>query len=227
MAYQKITSPQSGSKIIKNKDKTLNVPDNPIIPFIEGDGIGPDIWAAAVRVFDAAVQKAYGGKKKITWFEIFAGQKAKDKYDDWLPKDTLDAIREYGIAIKGPLTTPIGGGIRSLNVALRQIFDLYACIRPVRYFQGVPAPVKHPEKLNILIYRENTEDVYAGIEWKAGTEENTKVWKFLTQEMKAKIRENSGIGIKPISKEGTQRLVRAAIQGALDRGKKSVTIVHK
>src|SRR3989338_7727793 len=226
-SYQKISPPKTGEKIKINSDKTLSVPDHPILPFIEGDGTGPDIWAASVRVFDAAVQKAYGGKKKITWFEIFAGQKAKDKHDDWLPKDTLDAIREYGIAIKGPLTTPIGGGIRSLNVAMRQIFDLYACVRPVRYFQGVPAPVKNPEKLNLVIFRENTEDVYAGIEWKAGTPEAKKVWEFLTKEMKANIRPESGIGIKPMSAFGSKRLIRRAIRYALQYKKESVTLVHK
>src|SRR3989338_2420162 len=173
--------------------------DHLIIPFIEGDGTGPDIWKASVRVFDAAIKKAFGGKKKIEWLEIYAGEKAKNKYNEWLPEDTLKTIREYGIAIKGPLTTPVGGGIRSLNVKLRHIFDLYACVRPVRYFQGVPAPVKHPEKLDIVIFRENTEDLYAGIEWKAGTKEAEKVWKFLTEEMKVNIREGSGIGIKPMS----------------------------
>ncbi len=218
-SYQKISPPKTGEKIRINADKTLGVPDYPIIPFIEGDGTGPDIWAASVR--------AFGNKKKIVWFEVFAGQKAKDKYDHWLPEDTLTAIREYGIAIKGPLTTPIGGGIRSLNVAMRQIFDLYACVRPVRYFQGVPAPVKNPEKLNIVIFRENTEDVYAGIEWKAGTPEAKKVWEFLTKEMKANIRPESGIGIKPMSAFGSKRLIRRAIRYALDRKKDSVTLVHK
>ena len=226
-SYQKISPPKTGEKIKINADKTLSVPDFPIIPFIEGDGTGPDIWAASVRVFDAAVQKAFGGKKKIIWFEVFAGQKAKDKYGDWLPEDTLMAIREFNIAIKGPLTTPVGEGIRSLNVAMRHIFDLYACVRPVRYFQGVPAPVKNPEKLNLVIFRENTEDVYAGIEWKAGTPEAKKVWEFLTKEMKANIRPESGIGIKPISAFGSKRLVRRAIQYALKNKKESVTMVHK
>ena len=201
--------------------------DHLIIPFIEGDGTGPDIWKASVRVFDAAIKKAFGGKKKIEWLEIYAGEKAKNKYNEWLPEDTLKTIREYGIAIKGPLTTPVGGGIRSLNVTLRHIFDLYACVRPVRYFQGVPAPVKHPEKLDIVIFRENTEDVYAGIEWKAGTPEAKKVWEFLTGEMKAKIRPESGIGIKPMSAFGSKRLIRRAIQYAIDHGKPSVTLVHK
>ncbi|MBI2645649.1 MAG: isocitrate dehydrogenase (NADP(+)) [Deltaproteobacteria bacterium] len=226
-SYQKISPPKTGEKIKINADKTLSVPDFPILPFIEGDGTGPDIWAASVRVFDAAVQKAFGGKKKIVWFEVFAGQKAKDKYGDWLPEDTLMAIREFNIAIKGPLTTPVGEGIRSLNVAMRHIFDLYACVRPVRYFQGVPAPVKNPEKLNLVIFRENTEDVYAGIEWKAGTAEAKKVWEFLTKEMKANIRPESGIGIKPMSAFGSKRLVRRAIQYALKNKKESVTLVHK
>src|SRR3989338_1204756 len=226
-SYQKISPPKTGEKIKINSDKTLSVPDHPILPFIEGDGTGPDIWAASVRVFDAAVQKAFGGKKKIVWFEVFAGQKAKDKYDNWLPEDTLTAIREYGIAIKGPLTTPVGGGIRSLNVAMRQIFDLYACVRPVRYFQGVPSPVKNPEKLNLIIFRENIEDVYAGIEWKAGSAEAKKVWEFLTKEMKVNIRPNSGIGVKPMSAFGSKRLVRRAIRYALKNKKESVTMVHK
>lgn len=227
VSYQKISPPKMGEKIKFKSDKTLWVPDHPIIPFIEGDGTGPDIWAASVRVFEAAVQKAYGGKKKIIWFEIFAGEKAKNKYNDWLPEDTLTAIREFGIAIKGPLTTPVGGGIRSLNVAMRQIFDLYACVRPVRYFQGVPAPVKNPEKLNIIIFRENTEDVYAGIEWQAGTPEAKKVLEFLTKVMKADIRPESGIGIKPMSAFGSKRLVRRAIRYALQHKKDSVTLVHK
>ncbi len=226
--YDKITPPtKDGQKIQFNPDKSLNVPDHPIIPYIEGDGTGPDIWRASQRVFDAAIQKAYGGKRKIIWFEVMGGEKANKMYGDWLPQDTLKAIEEYGIAIKGPLTTPVGGGIRSLNVALRQIFDLYACVRPVRYFQGVPAPVKHPEKLNIIIFRENTEDVYAGIEWKSGTPENKKLWEFLTKEMKAKIRPDSGIGIKPMSAFGSKRLVRRAIQFAIQNKKPSVTFVHK
>ena len=216
-----------GQKIEKKSDGTLNVPDRPIIPFIEGDGTGPDIWRASQPVFDAAVKKAYGGKKEIVWKEVLAGQKAKDQVNEWLPEKTLDVIRDYRIAIKGPLTTPVGGGIRSLNVTLRHIFDLYACVRPVRYFSGVPAPVKHPEKLDIVIYRENTEDLYAGIEWKAGTKEAEKVWKFLTEEMKVNIREGSGIGIKPMSSFGTKRLVRAAIRYALTHHKESVTLVHK
>jgi len=225
--YSKIRPPTDGEKITKDKQNQLKVPDHPIIPFIEGDGTGRDIWRASRPVFEAAVKKAYGGKKKIVWFEIFAGEKAKKKYDEWLPQDTLDVIRDYSIAIKGPLTTPVGGGFRSLNVSLRQILDLYACVRPIRHFAGVPAPVKHPEKLDIVIYRENTEDVYAGIEWKAGTPEAKKVWDFLTKEMKAKIRPESGIGIKPMSAFGTKRLVRAAIQYALQHQRQSVTLVHK
>lgn len=225
-SYQKLIPPKTGQKVSIKAGK-VETPDQPIIPFIRGDGTGPDIWAAASHVFDTAVQKAFDGKKKIIWFEIFAGQKAKDMYDDWLPQDTLTVIKEYGLAIKGPLTTPIGGGIRSLNVALRQIFDLYACVRPVRYFQGVPSPLRHPEKLNIVIFRENTEDVYAGIEWKAGTPEAKKVWEFLTKQMKANIRPDSGIGIKPISEFGTKRLVRRAIRFAVAHRKESVTLVHK
>lgn len=208
----------------------LNVPDQPIIPFIEGDGIGPDIWAAASRVLDAAVEKAYKGQKKIVWKETFAGEKAYNKTGEWLPSETLDVIREYIIAIKGPLTTPIGGGFRSLNVALRQELDLFTCLRPVRYFQGVPSPVKHPEKTDMVIFRENTEDIYAGIEYKEGTPEVKKVIEFLQNEMgvnKIRFPETSGIGIKPVSKEGTSRLVRAAIQYAVDEGRKNVTLVHK
>ncbi len=208
----------------------VQVPNNPVIPFIEGDGTGPDIWRASVKVLDAAVQKAYGGEKKIEWFEVFAGEKAKNKFDDWLPEDTITAFREYLVGIKGPLTTPVGGGIRSLNVALRQTLDLYVCLRPVRYFKGVPSPVKRPEKVDMVIFRENCEDIYAGIEWQAGTPEAAKVMAFL-KEMGAtkKIRfpENCGIGIKPVSKEGSQRLIRAAIQFAIDNKLPTVTIVHK
>lgn len=208
----------------------LNVPNNPIIPFIEGDGTGPDIWAASVRVLDAAVEKAYEGSKKIEWKEVLAGEKAFNKTGEWLPQATLDTINEYLVAIKGPLTTPIGGGIRSLNVALRQILDLYTCLRPVRYYEGVPTPVKDPTTTDMVIFRENSEDIYAGIEWMNGTEEVEKVKKFLIEEMGVKnIRfpETSSIGIKPTSKEGTERLVRAAIQYAIDHNKPSVTIVHK
>jgi isocitrate dehydrogenase len=218
-----------GKKITNNNGK-LNVPDFPIIPFIEGDGTGADIWASSVRVIDAAVEKAYGGKRKIVWKEVLAGEKAFNKTNNWLPDETLDIIREHLIAIKGPLTTPVGGGIRSLNVALRQILDLYVCLRPVRWFEGVPSPVKHPEKTNMVIFRENTEDIYAGIEYMAGTPEVKKVIDFLQTEMKVnKIRfpESSSIGIKPVSQEGSERLIRAALQYAVDHKKPSLTIVHK
>ncbi|MGK0575446.1 NADP-dependent isocitrate dehydrogenase [Macrococcus capreoli] len=215
---------------ITNTNGVLNVPNNPIVPFIIGDGTGPDIWNAAVRVLDAAVEKAYNGEKKIEWKEVLAGQKAFDNTGEWLPQATLDTIEEYLIAIKGPLTTPIGGGIRSLNVALRQELDLFVCLRPVRYFEGVPSPVKRPEDTDMVIFRENTEDIYAGIEYKEGSDEVKKVIEFLQNEMGAKnIRfpETSGIGIKPVSKEGTERLVRAAINYALEQGRKSLTLVHK
>lgn len=216
-------------KIVKTADG-LNVPNQPIVPYIIGDGIGPDIWKAASRVIDEAVKKAYNGEKEISWKEVLAGQKAYDQTGEWLPQETLDTIKEYLIAIKGPLTTPIGGGIRSLNVALRQELDLFTCLRPVRWFQGVPSPVKNPQDTDMIIFRENTEDIYAGIEFKEGSEEVKKVIDFLQNEMGAKnIRfpETSGIGIKPVSKEGTERLVRAAIQYALDNNRKSVTLVHK
>lgn len=219
----------NGEKIIL-KDGKMIVPDQPIIPFIEGDGTGPDIWNASVIVFDAAVQKAYSGKRRIFWKEVLAGEKAFKHTQEWLPKETLDTIREYLVAIKGPLTTPVGEGIRSLNVALRQILDLYVCLRPVRYFQGVPSPVKHPETTDMVIFRENTEDIYAGIEWMQGTAEVKKVIEFLIGEMgvtKIRFPESSSIGIKPVSKEGTERLVRAAIKFALIHKKPSVTIVHK
>ena len=215
---------------ITNSNGVLNVPNHPVVPFIIGDGTGPDIWNAASRVLDAAVDKAYNGEKKIEWKEVLAGQKAFDETGEWLPQETLDVIDEYLIAIKGPLTTPIGGGIRSLNVALRQELDLFTCLRPVRYFEGVPSPVKRPEDTDMVIFRENTEDIYAGIEFKEGSEEVKKVIDFLQNEMGAKnIRfpETSGIGIKPVSKEGTERLVRAAINYALTEGRKSVTLVHK
>ncbi|MFC6291105.1 NADP-dependent isocitrate dehydrogenase [Macrococcus epidermidis] len=215
---------------ITNNNGVLNVPNHPIVPFIIGDGTGPDIWNAAVRVLDAAVEKAYNGEKKIEWKEVLAGQKAFDNTGDWLPQETLDTIEEYLIAIKGPLTTPIGGGIRSLNVALRQELDLFVCLRPVRYFEGVPSPVKRPEDTDMVIFRENTEDIYAGIEYKEGSDEVKKVIEFLQNEMGAKnIRfpETSGIGIKPVSKEGTERLVRAALNYALEQGRKSLTLVHK
>ncbi|HCD19707.1 NADP-dependent isocitrate dehydrogenase [Macrococcoides caseolyticum subsp. caseolyticum] len=215
---------------ITNSNGVLNVPNHPVVPFIIGDGTGPDIWNAASRVLDAAVDKAYNGEKKIEWKEVLAGQKAFDETGEWLPQETLDVIDEYLIAIKGPLTTPIGGGIRSLNVALRQELDLFTCLRPVRYFEGVPSPVKRPEDTDMVIFRENTEDIYAGIEFKEGSEEVKKVIDFLQNEMGAKnIRfpETSGIGIKPVSKEGTERLVRAAINYAITEGRKSVTLVHK
>jgi len=209
----------------------LQVPDTPIIPFIEGDGTGRDIWKASRRVFDAAVEQAYGGKRRVAWFEVFAGEKAFNAFKEWLPGDTVDAIRDFRVAIKGPLTTPVGGGIRSLNVALRQILDLYSCERPVRYFAGVPSPVREPEKMNVFIFRENTEDVYIGIEWKSGSPEAKKLLEFLNNEMlkdgKKQIRWDSGVGIKPISPTGTKRLVRRAIKYALANKRKSVTLVHK
>lgn len=219
----------SNEKIVV-ENGVLNVPNNPVIPFIEGDGIGPDIWAAASRVIDAAVEKAYNGEKKIQWLEVLAGQKAFDKTGEWLPQETLDKINEYLIAIKGPLTTPIGGGIRSLNVALRQQLDLYVCLRPVRHFEGVPSPVKRPDDIDMVIFRENTEDIYAGIEYQEGSDDVKKVLNFLQNEMgvnKIRFPETSGIGIKPVSKEGTERLVRAAINYAIKEGRKSVTLVHK
>ncbi len=229
--YKKLSPPRDGQRITVQAGK-LHVPDNPIIPFIEGDGTGPDIWRASQRVFDAAVAKAYGGKKKIIWFEVYAGEKANTMYGEgtWLPDDTLEAVREYVVGIKGPLTTPVGGGIRSINVALRQMLDLYVCLRPVQYFTGVPSPVKHPELVNMVIFRENTEDIYAGIEWKAGTPEATKVVRWLQQEMgvtKIRFPETSSIGIKPVSKDGTERLVRAAIRYAIASKRKSVTLIHK
>ncbi len=226
---QKFQPPTSGDPITLQNGK-LNVPDHPIIPFIEGDGTGPDIWRASQRVFDAAVEKAYGGKRKIAWYEVYAGEKAFNQFGEWLPADTLTALSEYIVSIKGPLTTPVGGGIRSLNVALRQELDLYVCQRPVRYFNGVPSPVKRPELIDMVIFRENSEDIYAGIEWVEGSEEVKKLIHFLQNEMgvkKIRFPETSGIGIKPVSKEGTERLVRAAIEYALNHGRKSVTLVHK
>jgi isocitrate dehydrogenase len=218
------------SEKIRNENGKLIVPDIPVIPFIEGDGTGPDIWAASVRVVDAAVARAYEGKRKISWKEVFAGEKAFKMTGEWLPKETLDIISEYLVAIKGPLTTPVGGGIRSLNVALRQVLDLYTCLRPVKYYKGVPSPVKDPSTTDMVIFRENSEDIYAGIEWMAGTAENQKIIDFLTGEMKVKsIRfpETSSIGVKPVSKDGTERLVRSAIKYAIDGKKASVTLVHK
>nr|WP_301553545.1 isocitrate dehydrogenase (NADP(+)) [Desulfuribacillus stibiiarsenatis] len=216
----------TGSKITIQNGK-LNVPNNPIIPFIEGDGIGPDIWSASVRVFDAAVAKAYNGEKKIAWKEVLAGEKAKNETGEWLPDATIEAMKEYIVGIKGPLTTPVGGGIRSLNVALRQILDLYACVRPVRYFTGVPSPVKEPEKVDMVIFRENTEDVYSGIEWSEGSEQAKKIIAYINEEFGKNIRPDSGIGIKPVSIEGSKRLVRKAIQYAIDLKRSSVTLVHK
>ncbi|MGG1635447.1 NADP-dependent isocitrate dehydrogenase [Paenibacillus sp. FSL A5-0031] len=227
--FEKFALPTEGEQITIDNG-VLQVPNNPIIPFIEGDGTGRDIWKASKRALDAAVEKAYNGEKKIAWYEVFAGEKAFNTYGEWLPADTLTAIREYIVAIKGPLTTPIGGGIRSLNVALRQELDLYTCLRPVRYFTGVPSPVKRPELVDMVIFRENTEDIYAGIEYQEGSAEVKKVIEFLQNEMGAnKIRfpETSGIGIKPVSKEGSKRLVRAAIEYAIKHSKKSVTLVHK
>ncbi|MCU6712446.1 NADP-dependent isocitrate dehydrogenase [Paenibacillus sp. J5C_2022] len=227
--FEKFQLPTSGEQITIDNGK-LQVPNEPIIPFIEGDGTGRDIWRASKRVLDAAVEKAYNGSKKIAWYEVFAGEKAFNEYGEWLPADTLTAIREYIVAIKGPLTTPIGGGIRSLNVALRQELDLYTCLRPVRYFNGVPSPVKRPELVNMVIFRENTEDIYAGIEYQEGSEEVKKVIEFLQKEMnvnKIRFPETSGIGIKPVSSEGSKRLVRAAIEYAIKHNKKSVTLVHK
>ncbi|MEQ1151416.1 NADP-dependent isocitrate dehydrogenase [Acinetobacter johnsonii] len=230
MGYQKIIVPVDGSKITVNADLSLNVPNQPIIPFIEGDGIGVDITPAMKTVVDAAVQKAYGGKRSIEWMEVYCGEKANKIYGSYMPEETFDALREFVVSIKGPLTTPVGGGIRSLNVALRQELDLYVCVRPVRWFEGVPSPVQHPELTDMVIFRENSEDIYAGIEWKADSPEAKKVIKFLKEEMgvtKIRFEDNCGIGIKPVSKEGTQRLVRKAIQFAIDNDKPSVTLVHK
>src|SRR6266498_1555093 len=252
MPYKDV-APPAGEKITRTD--TLNVPDQPIIPFIRGDGTGPDIWAASVRVFDAAVEKAYGGKKKIAWFEVFAGQTAKDKFDEWLPDDTVEAFREFLVGIKGPLTTPVGGGIRSLNVELRQLLDLFVCLRPIQHFKGVPSPVKHPEKVNMVIFRENTEDIYAGIEYAAGTPEAQKILDFFAKEFPKEFKKirfgtkdaaqswqstlegigapkrdvgvQVGVGIKPISYLGTERLAHSAIGYAIKHKSKSVTFVHK
>ena len=225
-AYNQNPVPADGEAIRVENGKFL-IPDQPIVPFIEGDGIGRDIWKASSRVFDAAVEKCYGGKRRIVWYEIFAGEKAFDKFGEWLPNDTLEAIKAYHVAIKGPLTTPVGGGIRSLNVALRQLLTLYSCIRPVRWYNGVPSPVKRPQDLDVVIFRENTEDVYAGIEWQQGTADAKKVIDFLNNEMGRNILADSGVGIKPISITGSKRLVRAAIQYAVDNNRKMVTLVHK
>jgi isocitrate dehydrogenase len=228
--FNGVPVPADGQRI-EYSDGKYRVPDHPIIPFIEGDGTGRDIWKASVRVFNAAVEKAYGGKRAVAWYEVFAGEKAKARFQNWLPDDTVNAIREFRVAIKGPLTTPVGGGIRSLNVALRQLLDLYCCIRPVKYYRGVPSPVKHPERMNVVIFRENTEDVYAGIEWEQGTPEAARLIEFLNKEMlkggKKQVRLDSGVGIKPISVTGTKRLVRRAVQHALESGRKSVTLMHK
>ncbi len=232
MAYDKIKVPANGEKITMGADGKLNVPDHPIITYIEGDGTGPDITKASMMIWNAAVEKAYGGKRKIEWMEVYAGEKSNAVYGEgtWLPQETMDAIREYGISIKGPLTTPVGKGFRSLNVTLRQQLDLYVCLRPVRYFTGVPSPVKHPEKTDMVVFRENTEDIYAGIEWSSGSPEAQKVIDFLQNEMglsKIRFPETSAIGIKPVSKEGSERLVRAAIEYAIANNRKSVTLVHK
>ncbi|MBT9235879.1 MULTISPECIES: NADP-dependent isocitrate dehydrogenase [Pseudomonas] len=232
MGYQKIKVPTDGAKITVNADHSLNVPDNPIIPYIEGDGIGVDVSPVMIKVVDAAVQKAYGGKRKIAWMEVYAGEKATQVYDQdtWLPQETLDAVRDYVVSIKGPLTTPVGGGIRSLNVALRQQLDLYVCLRPVVWFQGVPSPVKKPGDVDMVIFRENSEDIYAGIEWKAGSPEANKVIKFLKEEMgvtKIRFDQDCGIGVKPVSREGTKRLVRKALQYVVDNDRESLTLVHK
>jgi isocitrate dehydrogenase len=231
MSYSIIEVPENGEKITISNGK-LNVPDNPILPFIEGDGTGPDIWRASVRVFDAAVEKAYGGKRKIAWMEVFAGGKAYDNFGEWLPGETVQAFEEFLVGIKGPLTTPIGGGIRSLNVALRKLLDLYACVRPVRYYAGVPSPVLHPEYVDMVVFRENTEDIYAGIEFENGTPESDKFKALLNENFpeeykKMRFPDTSGIGLKPVSVEGTERIVRAAINYALRYNRKSVTLVHK
>ncbi len=230
-AAPQVTPPVSGAKITIRDGKLL-VPDNPVIPFIEGDGTGPDIWRASVRVLDAAVQKAYGGRRKIHWLEVYAGEKAHRQFNSWLPDATVSACRDYLVSIKGPLTTPVGGGIRSLNVALRQLLDLYVCLRPVRWFKGVPSPVKHPERVNMVIFRENTEDIYAGIEFEAGTPENRQFLELFKQHFpqaygKIRFPDSSGIGIKAVSKEGSERLIRSAIEYAVANRRRSVTIVHK
>ena len=224
--YRFATVPTTGERITY-ENGVLGVPNNPIIPYVEGDGTGADIWRASVRVFDAAVEKAFGGERRVSWMEVFAGEKAFTQFQDWLPQETVDAMREFRVSIKGPLTTPVGGGIRSLNVTLRQVLDLYACIRPVRYFQGVGSPMKEPQKLDIVVFRENTEDVYAGIEWKAGSPEAEKLRAFISTEFGKEIREGSAIGIKPMSAFGSKRLIEMAIRYALQRDKPSVTLMHK
>ena len=231
MGYQHISVPDSGEKITVNSDLSLNVPDQPVIPYIEGDGIGVDITPVMIKVTDAAVAKAYGGARSIQWMEVFCGEKAAEKYEgDWFPAETLEAIKDYVVGIKGPLTTPVGGGFRSLNVALRQEMDLYVCQRPVRWFTGVPSPVREPHKTNMVIFRENSEDIYAGLEWKAGSDEATQVIEFLQQQMgvtKIRFPNNCGIGVKPVSEEGTKRLVRKALQYTIDQDLPSLTLVHK
>ncbi len=224
--YRYASRPTTGDAIAFEKG-VLHVPDNPVIPYVEGDGTGPDIWRASVRVFDAAVRKAYGGARRISWMKVFAGEEAHTRYGEWLPDETLEAFKEFRVSIKGPLSTPVGGGIRSLNVTLRQVLDLYACIRPVRYFEGVGNPMKEPEKLNVVIFRENTEDVYAGIEWKAGSPEAKELIDFIREKFGKDIRENSAIGIKPMSEFGSKRLVRMAIEYAIKNNRRSLTLVHK
>jgi isocitrate dehydrogenase len=227
MTKYKFAKVPARGEAVRFTNGVLSVPDRPIVPFVEGDGTGPDIWRASVRVFDAAVERAYSGQRKVEWMEVFAGEKAFKQYQDWLPQETIDAMAEFRVSIKGPLTTPVGGGIRSLNVTLRQVLDLYACIRPVRYFEGVGAPVKEPEKVNVVIFRENTEDVYAGIEWKAGSAEAEKIAAYLRKEFKVEIREKSALGLKPMSEFGSKRLVEMAIRYAIAKCKESVTLVHK
>jgi isocitrate dehydrogenase len=225
-SLKKLIPPQDGTEI-QWQDGVLEIPDRPIVPFIEGDGIGADIWKATRRVLDAAIDKSYGGSKSIAWFEIYAGEKAKECYDEWLPQETIEAIRTFRGAIKGPLTTPVGGGIRSLNVSLRQILDLYACIRPIKYFKGVPSPVRHPEKVDMVLFRENTEDVYAGLEWEEGSKGAAELISFLADSLGKRVHQDSGIGIKPISIQGSKRLVRKAVAFAVANGRESVTLVHK